>query len=377
MLVRWTICCFLASLLSAVSGGSNLADESPRIISPQSHQIIQREGFNPAIAPVNGPTADARGWAVVDLVWSAPDNGAWEARIVPLARAFGRAVDWTKLKVTTANQQWQSTLRVPAGGWYRLELRCTAREKTLRELSLEPFGIGEVFVIAGQSYASGANDEVLKVAEPERRVAAFNWRDKVWQVCDDPVPHVGPKGTIWPALGDLLVPLLRVPVGFVNASVGGTSTRQWAVDGPLFADLVTAGKKTNRFRYVLWQQGESDVIENTSQAVYVERLLVIRQAAMKQWGQDVPWLPAKSTLHPTVYRLPEREERIRAAIDQLWSLPGFRPGPDTDVLDGENRGGPETMRHFSGIGQLRAAQLWFVSLWHELHRTAVAKATDR
>ena len=175
--------------------------------------------------------------------------------------------------------------------------------------AVEPFGVGEVFLIAGQSYAGGYNDENLKVAEPGRRVAAFNWRDDQWQVCDDPVPHVGPKGTIWPALGDLLVPLLQTPVGFVNAAVGGTSTRQWAVDGPLFKDMVTAGKKTGKFRAVLWQQGESDVIEKTPTDVYVERMIAIRTEAMKQWGREVPWLPAKSTLHPTVYRVPENGRR--------------------------------------------------------------------
>lgn len=35
-------------------------------------------------------------------------------------------------------------------------------------------------------------------------------------------------------------------------------------------------------------------------------------------GVDAPWLLAKSTLHPTVYQDPMGEERIRAAIDELW-----------------------------------------------------------
>jgi hypothetical protein len=346
------------------------ADE--KIVSPMPYQVLQREGFNPLLAPVNQPKETARGWADVPIVWSTGDKsaGEWEARVVPWEHAFGQGVDWTKLKVAADAGTQRSTLRVPAGGWYRLELRPIGAQQSL---TIQPFGIGEVFLIAGQSYAGGHNDENLKVTEPERRVAAFNWREDKWQICDDPVPHVGPKGTLWPALGDLLVPLLQTPVGFVNASVGGTSTRQWAVDGPLFNDMVTAGKKTEKFRAVLWQQGESDVIDKTPTDVYVERVIAIRSAAMKQWGREVPWLPAKSTLHPTVYRVPEQEEAIRKGIHQLWSTPGFRPGPDTDVLDGENRGGPKTLRHFSGIGQRRAAQLWFVSLWTEIHRVDAAE----
>lgn len=345
---------------------SRLEAAEPKILHPLPHQVIQRHGFDPRVAPVNDAEGDARGWADVKLVWSSPTELAdgWQARVALQEHAYGAAVAWTPLQVARADGTFTSKLRVPAGGWYRLELKHRDGET----LAVEPFGVGEVFVVAGQSYAVGANDENLKVEEPSRRVSTFNWREDKWQVADDPIPHAGPKGSLWPALGDILVPLLRTPVGFVNAAVGGTSTRQWATDGKLYADLITAGRKTGDFRAVLWQQGESDVIEKTSRAEYVTRVKVIRESAMKAWSLDVPWLPAKSTLHPTVYRVPAEEELIRAAIGDLWKLPGFRPGPDTDVLDAENRGGPMTMRHFSGIGQRRAAQLWFAALWTELHR---------
>jgi hypothetical protein len=370
MLYRLAVCWILAGVLPAMLVAAGVHEEGPRIVAPQPYQVIQREGFSPSVAPANAPEGDGRGWADVEISWISPPphDGRWQARTVPKEGAYGKGIEWTDIEILERSAKLRGTLRIPAGGWYRLEVKQIQKNQSTRECSVEPFGVGEVFLIAGQSYAGGHNDELLKVTEPGRRVAAFNWQDEAWQICDDPVPHVGPKGTIWPALGDLLAPLLQVPVGFVNASVGGTSTRQWAADGPLFADMVKAGRRTGRFRAVLWQQGESDVIENTATDVYVERLIAIRGEAMKQWGWDVPWLPAKSTLHPTVYRRPDQEEAIRRAIDRLWSTPGFRPGPDTDVLDGENRGGPHSMRHFTGIGQRRAAQLWFAALWSELHR---------
>jgi hypothetical protein len=119
---------------------------------------------------------------------------------------------------------------------------------------------------------------------------------------------------------------------------------------------------------VLWQQGESDVIEHRSTEYYVKNMKTIREALAKEWGFDPPWLLAKSTLHPTVYNDAAAEGRIRAAIDQLCTLPGFRPGPDTDILAGDNRGGLGTRRHFSGIGQRRAGLMWFAAIWHELNR---------
>jgi lysophospholipase L1-like esterase len=137
--------------------------------------------------------------------------------------------------------------------------------------------------------------------------------------------------------------------------------------GKLYPRLVNAGKALGRFRAVLWQQGESDVIARTTTAKYVSNLKTIRAAAVKAWGAEVPWLLAKSTHHPTVYNDPEGEGRIRRAVDELTKLPGFVPGPDTDTLTGENRGGPKSRRHFSAVGQRRAAELWFAVLKRQVN----------
>ncbi|MHC5543433.1 sialate O-acetylesterase, partial [Singulisphaera rosea] len=134
--------------------------------------------------------------------------------------------------------------------------------------------------------------------------------------------------------------------------------------------LEEAGKAAGRFRAVLWQQGESDVIERVSAETYVANIKKIREALAQDWGFEPPWLLAKSTLHPTVYNDPAQEGVIRSAIGQLWGLPGFRRGPDTDILDGENRGPIGSRQHFSEIGQRRAGLMWFASVWGELHREA-------
>jgi hypothetical protein len=157
-------------------------------------------------------------------------------------------------------------------------------------------------------------------------------------------------------------------VAFVNVSVGATSTTKWLPGGPLHKRLCQVGRDVGPVRAVLWQQGESDVIEKTPIATYVKNMKEIRDAAAEAWHHEPPWLLAKSTLHPTVYNVPVEEERIRNAIDELWKQTGFRPGPDTDILGGENRGDAKSKRHFSAIGQRRAALLWFAILWNELQQ---------
>jgi hypothetical protein len=346
------------------------------LLQPQPNQVLQRQKFEPRRAHEHEPGGPARGFAdvIVEVDLSAMDSAlgddaTCEVRAAPLAGAYGPGSDWSRVAGQHRDQRWSGQARLAAGGWYKLEWRARRGAQTIAVASVEPVGVGEVFVIAGQSYAVGANDEMTDVDDPLGRVVAYDAVNKKWRVANDPQPNAGDGGTIWPTLGNYLLPLLRVPIGFVNVAVGGTSTRQWLPGEKLFEQLAAAGKDIGRFRAVLWQQGESDVIEHRSTEYYMRNMITIRSALAKQWGFEPPWLLAKSTLHPTVYNDPEGEGRIRSAIDRLWSTPGFRPGPDTDILGGESRAGLGTRRHFSGIGQRRAALLWFAAIWQELNAT--------
>jgi hypothetical protein len=127
--------------------------------------------------------------------------------------------------------------------------------------------------------------------------------------------------------------------------------------------MVDVGRSIGRFRAVLWQQGESDVIEKVNAVTYVRNLSKIRRGLEKEWEFAPPWLVAKSTYHPMVYNDPIHEGTIRGAYDELYKKHGFLPGPDTDVLGGIHRGGPGSRQHFSSIGQRRAALVWFASIW--------------
>jgi len=366
-----TLCLVLTACAAAAISPVIAADVAKiTLTSPQPYEVVQREGFEAATSHEHNVHGATLGFADIQVVGTLPDNvtGGLEFRIVTLKNAYGSASDWLRLDVTMNGQSFQGPVEINAGGWYRLEIRCVNDDKTAAEGAVEPIGVGEIFVIAGQSYASGANDELLKVTEPQGRVSAYDWKAKKWQPANDPQPHSSDGGTIWPALGDLLVPMLRVPVGFVNVAVGGTSTKQWMPDGDLHKNMVQAGKSVGPFRAVLWQQGESDVIEKTTTEVYIKNMIKIREAAAVGWRFEPPWLLAKSTLHPTVYNDPTGEERIRFAIQQLWKRPHFAQGPDTDLLSGENRGDMNSKRHFTGIGQRRAALLWFVAIWNELDR---------
>ena len=368
----------LTLFVLACSGMSNLGlvaraaePATLALTHPLPHQVVQREGFEPKRSATNHPGGPELGYADISVRGAKPDGvrGVWQFRLVLAERGYGRSFEWHRLQVEDDPKELRGLAEVPAGGPYRLDIRCVDDQgATVAAASVDAIGVGEVFIVAGQSYAGGYNDELLKVTDPALAVSTYDWQAKTWRVAHDPPPHNGDGGSIWPALGDMLAPTLRVPVAFVNVSVGATSTAQWHPDGDLHKRLVKAGREIESFRAVLWQQGESDVIAKTPVATYIKNMQEIREAASDAWGFEPPWLLAKSTLHPTVYNNPIEEELIRSAIDQLWSRQGFRPGPDTDVLGGDSRGEAKSRRHYSAHGQRRAAQLWFAVLWNELHR---------
>jgi acyl-CoA thioesterase-1 len=332
---------FVPALVLLV-GGPLAAEPAPvRLTAPVPYQVVQR-----------GPALSA-----MPVRCDFPTEGKelWEYRAVRLADPKNDPA-WAGLDV-----RWGTALaRVPAGGWYRLEVRARDGDRVTRQGAAEPVGVGEVFLVAGQSYATNCNDERFQVSDPERRVAALDPATGTWRVADDPQPVADKSdgGSVWPPVGDALAKELGVPIGFANVAVGATASAQWLPGGKLHARLVAAGKALGSFRAVLWQQGESDVIAKTATDTYVANLKAIRAAATDAWGAEVPWLLAKSTHHPTVYHDPAGEGRVRTAIDELVKLPGFRPGPDTDTLTGDSRGDAKSRRHFTGAGQRRAAELW-------------------
>lgn len=360
----------LMVVLGTVVTGAQAAEPVVLTLTqPKPYLVAQREGFEPHRSSVHEPEGPEMGYADITARAKCPEEvaGKWEYRLVVKEHGYGQGSDWLQVPAERKGEELTWILEIPAGGWYRIELKCVDEGKETARAAVEPIGVGEVFVVAGQSYAGGHNDEVLKVRDASQAVSTYDWQAQTWRIANDPPPHNGDGGSIWPALGDLLVPTLRVPVAFVNVSVGATSTTKWLPESPLHQRLCRVGREIGAFRAVLWQQGESDVIEKTATENYVKNMREIRDTACDAWGFSVPWLLAKSTLHPTVYRDPLGERRIRSGTEQLWSQAGFRPGPDTDVLGGENRGGPDSKRHFSALGQQRAALLWFALLWNELH----------
>jgi hypothetical protein len=346
-----------------------VATPSLKIDSPRDFQVLQRTAQNVAKVLVSGQltSADCQGCT-------------FEARVV----GARRLESWHKLETADETAAFNSTLEVPAGGWYRLQVRAQLDDQIVAMSTVEHFGVGEIFVVAGQSNSANHGEE--KLATETGRVATLAEDD--WQLAIDPQPGAsGRGGSFMPPFGDALVARFDVPVGFVACGIGATSVREWlprgatfpnpptlvsrveptsdgrwASKGEAFALLVSRIKQLGPegFRAVLWHQGESDANQKDPTRtldgeLYQAYLAKIIRESRREIGWDAPWFVAQVSYH-----VPDEpaSPSIRAAQAAVWQEGIALPGPDTDQLTGPLRAGNGQGVHFSATGLRAHAARW-------------------
>lgn len=173
----------------------------------------------------------------------------------------------------------------------------------------------------------------------------------------DPLPGgTGTGGSIWQRLPAMLsTQNISRPVLLSVLAVDATSIEDWTSPGsPLVKRLLEHLGSMQRLGltpdFVLWQQGEADALSGVSSADYstgLDRLAAILNGG----GSTVPIILARSTICRS-----DPHVAIRNAIQaKVSSDPGFRLGPDTDVLSAS------TFRdgcHMTTDGLNSAAKMW-------------------
>ena len=364
---------FLKTLAALVWAGTLVsADPVPwTLTAPLPHAVLQRNTSNAAEVPVAGqfpPEAQVRAGDVI------------EGRLGPKER-------WQSWYVVAPGEGgFRIEVTVPAGGPWPMELRIR-RDREILATTAIPVGVGEVFVVAGQS--NSANHGSERLSPNSGRV--FTRGPKGWQVAADPQPGAsGDGGSFLPALGDHLAKALDVPIGFIATGSGGTSVREWLPkgvpfdrpptvmarvhrsgdawesDGDLFRNLVEKVQSVgpHHFRAILWHQGESDAnqadssrtLPGTQYAAYLTRLIRDTQSAA---GWPMPWFVAQVSYHTPDDR---GSEDIRSAQASLWRSGVALQGPDTDALTERWRDGDGRGVHFNGDGLREHGRLWATTL---------------
>jgi hypothetical protein len=364
------VACWGHSMESCVAGLS--------ILEPLDYQVIQRHSKSEGTIWIRG-TLDHKNSAaaIIEIRFLSGDS----------------ASDWSRLVVRREEMQFEGSIQYRAGGWYRVEMRARVDNAVIAESSVEHVGIGEVFVVAGQS--NSANHGEVRQSTRTNRVATL--ADKRWQIANDPQPGAsGNQGSFLPPFGDEMARRFDVPIGFVACGIGATSVREWLPKGATFPNPPTIESRVQRqseilwaskgdaysmlvsrmkhmgrfgFRAVLWHQGESDANQkDTSRTLpgnlYREYLASVIRNSREDIGWHAPWFVAQVSYH-----VPgdEASSEIRDAQASLWKDGIALQGPDSDALKGEmrERGGKGV--HFSDLGLREHASRWAdkVSPWLE------------
>lgn len=298
-----------------------------------------------------------------------------EARMVPLTLGQGSATAWTSLPFLSNSKAFRGWIST-TGGWYRLDVRAKVTTTVLDQTSVNRVGVGEVFVVAGQSNVAGGFQTV--VGATDDRVSCVDFRQD--SLSEQLLPlrfnrvssgtNIGPGQPyhLWGMLGDSLTRRLNVPVLFLGAALGGTSSDQWqqsaagnfssslnaSVYRRLGVALLHYVRRTGA-RAVLWHQGESDLY--TSQQTYYDNIrYVIEKSRQQVNNAPLPWVVSRVS-----FINGNTNPAVIAAQNQLISnLPATFPGPATDSIVGPtNR--PDGI-HFSGAGLVRFVNSWVQAL---------------
>src|ERR1035437_1153127 len=114
------------------------------LTSPLDYQVVQRQSADKGRIEIAG-----------DLGIAAASTDSIEVRISD-ENVTG---EWQRVVANMDGSKFHAAIEAKAGGWYRVEVRAKQGDAILASALVEHVGIGEIFVVAGQSNAANHGAE--------------------------------------------------------------------------------------------------------------------------------------------------------------------------------------------------------------------------
>ena len=362
--------CFWVFLLTFHVG---VFGQSVGVLYPHFRQIFQRNSLNEATFSVLGNCKE--------------NSTLVQYKLVPVEKEQGVAIDWSNLDESPGGGFFQGKVKAK-GGWYALWVRSMGVNKVWQDSTmLSRVGVGENFIIAGQSNAQGTSRRPQEIGAKDDRVNCanfYNFYEEYNAGANTNLPgflnqdfkftnysqlsgsaSIGPMGTspyYWANLGDLLVDKYNVPVCFYNVAWGGTSIRNWTEssrgissqnpwNGSLYyqqgfpynnlKNIATIFGSKNGFRSVLWHQGETDSYLGMSKDTYLNYLKELINTFRNDSKIVIPWIVSEAsfisfsnnvggcTVASSYSPVIDAQKEILSLSDLL----GIYGGPNTDNIE--------------------------------------------
>lgn len=292
-------------------------------------QIFQQNERGTARIRISGKYRRIHLSAELPLSFTPVEHGAVTVKArVALESSGENIVPWTLCRVED-DGDWSVVFEsVPAGGPYRIEtymeyegwdgLSCTRGDM------VHHVGVGDVFVIAGQSNAAGrAKDPV----EDPPEIGVHLLRDSgKWDLASHPLGettgsvHLGhfenhnPGHTPWLHFAKILKRALGYPIGLVMCAYGGSPLRWWnpGENGSLTKNMLEMLADYDLHpKAMLWYQGEAEGFENSAET-YFARFASFLSSVRASLGQ--PELPV------ITFQLNRQYCPCDLTLDRQWGL---------------------------------------------------------
>lgn len=308
-----------------------------------------------------------------------------EAQLTPVLPGQGTATDWQTVQINPANNLFLGFV-TGAGGWYVLTVRTIVNNAETARATVQPVGIGEVFITAGQSNSRGLGSGDNDLGTATDRVNAIDSINHSYPPgaqalvsSGDPSPvpvyqsltagrRIFPMAESswgWGELGDYVVNRYNVPVAFyvagwdastvenwINSANGiPTCNRYYCVENwpnlqpyTNLKNVLTYYASMAGVRAVLWHQGEAEFGDAGSGSIpnYRNRLTALIQKSRQDFGgRNLPWVVARASFDGGTTR-PDLINIQQQVID----TPGLNvfQGPYNDTLINRNAGSSDV--HF-------------------------------
>lgn len=383
--------------LTVASATAQTVPTGLSVTYPSSRAVFQRENDNTSTIYLSGTY-----FQPVDSI---------QARLVVEVNGQGLNTNWTTIRRNPQGGVFQGAIN-GTGGWYRLEVQGFQGGRVIAQDVVRKVGIGEVFIITGQSNAQGFL-EYSSIGASDDRVNCVSYDNReAHSLADPPAPTfeqlsaqsiIGPRGYgawCWGRLGDLLAQQYNIPILFINTAWGGSTIQNWIESfddgftksvyfdgffpkGMPYANLRIALRyyaSLQGLRAILWHQGESDNLQNsnTVRATYKRQMEQLVAKTRTDTQRYPAWMLARASRNsdpdptcfaqcngnadcinrcPRIFRTNDQVTGGQTDVINTFSNNVYA-GPFTDPIQPNRLDGV----HFQGDGLIQLANAWYQSM---------------
>jgi len=358
---------------------------------PISNAVYQRNTNSQANLIISGSYSQPRATAIQARLLNASNS-------TPIP-----GYDWSIIQENPTMGYFSGQFSNVPAGWYTLEIRSLRSGTVLEATTVNRVGIGDVFMIAGQSNGQGYLDNSnnpIGLASNSEKVVTHDYGvycsnenlplPVMSQILELTKPSTaGFASWCYGRLGENIVNNTGFPVAFFNSGASGSTSDNWKVssDGGTTNNIFTGQQFCGTFdensgrpysiglpysnfkrglnyynslfgaRAVLWHQGESDKVQNVSASTYQTNVNYVIAKSRNDFSNNLPWVISRASFidgAPSAIITGAQTGLINNA-NQIFA------GPETDGINNNTIAGSRDNinLHFSKIvGMPLLADAW-------------------